>query len=77
MNIPGDVVRCIATDADLDIYIRKPIIGKLYTVHETPAHLDKGATCIKLHDGHLYVFSNSFFINIATERDEKLNKLLK
>lgn len=74
---PGDVVRCIATDEDLDLYIRKPVIGVSYTVYETPAHLDPGATCIMLHDEYLYVFPNSFFINITEERDKKLNKLLK
>ena len=36
MNKPNDVVRCIASNADLDIYVRKPINGEIYTVYKAP-----------------------------------------
>lgn len=81
MNKPGDLVECIASNSELDIYVKKPISGQLYTVFDPPDHWTmfncNVNTCIKLQDGHLYLFDNSFFRNISKERDEKLNELLK
>jgi hypothetical protein len=85
MNKPNDVVRCIASNADLDIYVRKPINGEIYTVYKAPRDWAYNTssfniytdTCIKLHDNYLYFFPNCLFINISKERDEKLDKLLK
>lgn len=80
MNDIGDLVECIASDLELDLFVRKPVRGKIYEVYEPPKNwtiFDKlEKTCIKLHDGHLYSFDNSFFRNISRERDNKINKLL-